>query len=122
MTSRLLYIFIYSQNLKISKVAYANGMVISTCKHCRSLHLIADNEGKMDMKQYGKKIEDYLRGKGENIQKMSITPQDLENNYLVDKDGVISLVPKIGGQVLNSFIILFRYFDICLILMFPASC
>jgi len=82
----------------ISKVAYANGMVVSTCKHCRNLHLIADNEGKMDMKQYGKKIEDYLREKGENIQKLSITPQDLENNYLVDKDGILSLVPKIGGQ------------------------
>jgi len=106
-------IFICTQFFKISKVAYANGMVVSTCKHCRNLHLIADNEGKMDMKQYGKKIEDYLREKGENIQKMSITPQDLENNYLVDKDGVISLVPKVGGQVLilNHYILIFVYFS-----------
>jgi len=56
-------LFICTQFFKISKVAYANGMVVSTCKHCRNLHLIADNEGKMDMKQYGKKIEDYLREK-----------------------------------------------------------
>lgn len=73
-------------------------MVVSTCKHCKKLHLIADNEGKMDMAQYGKKIEDYLREKGENIQKLTITAKDLEDNYLVDKDGVITLVPKIGGQ------------------------
>ena len=70
-------IFISAQ---ISKVAYANGMVVSTCKHCQNLHLIADNEGKMDMAKYGKKIEDYLIEKGEKVQKMSLTEQDLEDN------------------------------------------
>ena len=74
-------------------------MVISTCKHCKKLHLIADNEGKLDMAQYGKKIEDYLAQHGEKVQKLSITPEDLEENYLIDKDGEICLVPKAAGQV-----------------------
>ena len=87
---------------KVSKVAYTKGMVVSTCRHCKKLHLIADNEGKLDMAQYGKKIEDFLRDKGESVQKISITEQDLEENYLVDKDGVVTLVPKIAGQVLSS--------------------
>jgi len=88
---------------KVSKVAYTKGMVVSTCRHCRKLHLIADNEGKLDMAQYGKKIEDFLRDKGESVQKISVTEQDLEENYLVDKDGVVTLVPKIAGQVLLFF-------------------
>jgi transcription elongation factor Elf1 len=82
----------------VSKVAYRSGMVISTCKHCKSHHLIADNEGKLDMPEYGKKIEDYLKEKGERVQKLQVTPRDLEDNYLVDKDGVLTLVPKMSGQ------------------------
>lgn len=82
----------------ISKVAYNHGMVVSTCRHCKSKHLIADNEGKLDMKEYGRKIEDYLEQKKERIQRITVTPQDLEDNYLVDTDGVISLVSKMGGQ------------------------
>jgi hypothetical protein len=31
-------------------------------------HLIADNEGKLDMGEYGKKIEDYLATQGEAVQ------------------------------------------------------
>ena len=74
-------------------------MVVSSCKHCKNKHLIADNEGKMDMGQYGKKIEEFLESKGEVIQRLSISTKELEDNYLIDKDGVITLVPKIGGQV-----------------------
>ena len=55
----------------------------------------------MDMGQYGKKIEEFLESKGEVIQRISISTKELEDNYLIDKDGVITLVPKIGGQVLN---------------------
>ena len=44
-------------------------MVVSSCKHCKNKHLIADNEGKMDMAQYGKKIEEFLESKGEVIQR-----------------------------------------------------
>lgn len=53
----------------------------------------------MDMGQYGKKIEEFLESKGEVIQRLSISTKELEDNYLIDKDGVITLVPKIGGQV-----------------------
>ena len=83
----------------ISKVAYNNGMVVSTCRHCKSKHLIADNEGKLDMQEYGRKIEDYLQQKNETVRRINITPKDLEDNYLVDTDGVISLVSKMGGQL-----------------------
>jgi DNL zinc finger len=74
-------------------------MVVSTCRHCKNKHLIADNEGKLDMPEYGKKIEEYLQSKGETIQRLSITAKDLEDNYLIDKDGILTLVPKVAGQV-----------------------
>lgn len=82
----------------ISKIAYQQGMVISTCTHCKNKHLIADNEGKLDFPSFGKKIEDFLQAKGENIQKLSLTSKDLEENYLLDQDGVISIVSKMAGQ------------------------
>lgn len=53
----------------------------------------------MDMAQYGRKIEDFLEAKGEVVQRLSINSQELKDNYLVDKDGIITLVPKIGGKV-----------------------
>eukprot|EP01038_Epipyxis_sp_PR26KG_P013349 gene13349-17905_t len=88
----------YRNTQMISKVAYYNGMVVSTCKGCKNYHLIADNEGKMDMPQYGKRIEDYLSKQGETVQRVTLSTTDLENNYIVEKDGVITLVPKIAGQ------------------------
>lgn len=75
-------------------------MVVSTCKTCKQYHLIADNERKLDMgKDYGRRIDEFLQAKGETVQKLSVTLQELEDNYLVDKDGVLSMVPKAAGQV-----------------------
>ena len=88
----------------VSKIAYTQGIVISTCKSCNVNHLIADNLSKLDMSEYGKRIDEYLEAKGEVVQKLSISPTELENNYLIDKDGVLTLQPKIGGQVIcNSY-------------------
>jgi len=78
----------------VSKIAYTKGMVVATCRHCKSKHLIADNEGKLDMKEYGSKIEDYLTAKGEKVQKLSITTDMLEDYSLVDIDGELKIVPK----------------------------
>ncbi len=50
------------------------------------------------MGEYGKKIEEYLISQGEDVQKLSITAADLENNYLVDNNGKLELVSKLGGQ------------------------
>lgn len=83
----------------VSKVAYQSGMVVSTCKHCKAKHLIADNEGKLDMGEYGKRIDDYLEQQGEQVQKMTVSPGDLEDNYLVDQDGILTLVSKDKGQL-----------------------
>jgi hypothetical protein len=84
----------------VSKVAYYKGMVVSTCKHCKQYHLIADNERKLDMGQdYGERIEDFLQARGETVQRLSVSLQELEGHYLVDKDGVLSMVPKAAGQV-----------------------
>jgi len=85
----------------ISKIAYKEGIVVSTCKTCKVTHLIADNLKKLDMSEYGTKIDEYLESKGERVQRMSVSREDLENNYIIEKDGVVSLQPKIGGQVLN---------------------
>lgn len=86
----------------ISKLAYKEGIVISTCKTCKVSHFIADNLGKLDMAEYGNRISDYLESKGEIVQKLSISESDLENNYLVETNGVLKLQPKFGGQVKNS--------------------
>ena len=50
------------------------------------------------MGEYGKKIEEYLISQGEDVQKLSITAADLENNYLVDNNGKLELVSKLSGQ------------------------
>jgi hypothetical protein len=50
----------------------------------------------------GKKIEEFLEAKGETVQRVSVSPKELEDNYLIDRDGVITLQPKIGGQVLQT--------------------
>lgn len=50
------------------------------------------------MGEYGKKIEEYLISQGEDVQKLSVTAADLENNYLVDNNGKLELVSKLSGQ------------------------
>jgi len=86
----------------VSKIAYTKGMVIATCRHCKSKHLIADNEGKLDMKEYGSKIEDYLRAKGEKVQKLSITSDMLEDYSLIDIDGELKIVSKSSPLQVDS--------------------
>lgn len=88
----------YRNAQMVAKVAYNYGMVISTCKQCKIKHLIADNKGKLDMAEYGKKIEDYLVAQGEVVKKLTLKPSDIENNYLIDRDGELELFPKIAGQ------------------------
>ena len=78
----------------VSKVAYTSGMVVSTCKHCKVKHLVADNEGKLDMSEYGKTVEDYLVSKGEKVTRYSATYDEMRDNYLVDMDGVLTMVSK----------------------------
>eukprot|EP00596_Hydrurales_sp_CCMP1899_P002970 CAMPEP_0119040176 /NCGR_PEP_ID=MMETSP1177-20130426/10012_1 /TAXON_ID=2985 /ORGANISM="Ochromonas sp, Strain CCMP1899" /LENGTH=94 /DNA_ID=CAMNT_0007004947 /DNA_START=501 /DNA_END=785 /DNA_ORIENTATION=+ len=48
--------------------------------------------------QYGRRIEEFLESNGEVVQRISINDKELEDNYLIDKDGVITLLPKVGGQ------------------------
>jgi transcription elongation factor Elf1 len=69
-------------------------MVISTCKHCQKLHLIADNQRKLDMAEYQDRVDMYLEQKGEKVQRLTISESDLENYHLIDKDGEIVLHPK----------------------------
>lgn len=94
-------------------------MVISTCRTCRKRHLIADNEKKLDFgKDYGQKIEDYLLQNGEKVQKFSLSKQQLEDYYLVDQDGELTLVPKATGQVScddTSFLRSFSMNNVCIL-------
>ena len=83
-------------------------MVVATCRHCKSKHLIADNQRKLDVPElhnYGQRIEDLLNAKGETVQKLSISAADLEDNYLVDKDGILTIVPKMAGQVIQIYVL-----------------
>jgi hypothetical protein len=89
--------------MKISKVAYYHGMVISACKQCNVSHLIADNEHKLDFpEKYGKRIEDYLTQQGERVQKMVLNEADLEKYHILDRNGELQLIPKSTGQVTNT--------------------
>jgi transcription elongation factor Elf1 len=83
----------------VSKVAYTQGTVVSTCKHCGIKHLIADNKCLLDLPEYGKRIEEYLERNGEKVQRITLSNKDLDENYLVDSDGIITIVPKMGGQL-----------------------
>jgi hypothetical protein len=81
--------------MQVSKVAYEHGMVVSTCRHCKQNHLIADNERKLDMGQdYGCTIESYLKAQGESVQRLTVSLQELEENFLVDNNGELKLVPR----------------------------
>jgi hypothetical protein len=73
-------------------------MVVSRCKHCDSKHLIADNESKLDMAEYGKTAEEYLTSKGKAVQRISLSSEILSENYLIEKDGVLYLYPKALGE------------------------
>lgn len=73
-------------------------MVVSRCKHCDSKHLIADNESKLDMAEYGTTAEEYLTSKGEAVQRISLSSELLSENYLIEKDGVLYLYPKALGE------------------------
>ncbi len=53
------------------------------------------------MAEYGPKIDEYLTKQGENVQKLTLSIEDLRDNDLVDKDGEISLVPKAKREVLS---------------------
>lgn len=72
---------------------------MSTCRHCKVKHLIADNKGLLDLPEYGARIGEYLERRGERVQRLTISEQDLEENFLVDDDGQLSLVSKMGGQL-----------------------
>ena len=50
------------------------------------------------MAEYGKKIDTYLESKGETVQRLVLTPEQLEENYLIDRNGKIELHNKEGGQ------------------------
>lgn len=69
-------------------------MVISTCQQCKQRHLIADNEGKLDMPIFGRNIEEYFQNIGEKIQKLQITTKELEDHMIIDQDGVVTIVHK----------------------------
>ena len=76
----------------VSKVAYNHGMVVTTCRHCKNRHLIADNDQKLDNGPDNptfQKVEDLLRSRGEKVQRMQVgSKQDLiEGRYIVEQDG-----------------------------------
>ena len=74
-------------------------MVVSTCRHCKVKHLIADNKGLLDLPEFGARIGEFLERRGERVQRLTLSEEDLSNNFLVDDDGQLTLVSKMGGQL-----------------------
>lgn len=64
------------------------------------MHLIADNERKLDFGDDGfARADEYLISKGEKVRELSLSMSKLRDNYLVEKDGVLTLVPKTLDKV-----------------------
>ena len=72
---------------------------MSTCRHCKVKHLIADNKGLLDLPEFGSRIGEYLESRGERVQRLSLSEEELDKNFLVDDDGQLTLVSKMGGQL-----------------------
>lgn len=60
----------------ISKVAYTQGVVLVRCSGCRNNHLVADNLGWFKDKKTN--IEDILKEKGEQVQRVSLGNEFVE--------------------------------------------
>lgn len=48
---------------------------------------------------YGKRVDEFLQSKGETVQRLSVSLEELESHYLVDKDGVLTMIPKSAAEV-----------------------
>ena len=79
----------------ISKLAYYYGTVVATCEKCKSRHMLADNQGRLDFSdEFGPRIDEYLSKKDESVKKLKINGSILKTHNIVDKDGVLTLIPK----------------------------
>jgi hypothetical protein len=86
-------------------------MVICTCKNCTSHHLVADNENKLDMRSESgyTRIDEYLKKKGENVKHLSVESSKLSDNYIVEIDGAVGLIPKQHYHESVIILILFNF-------------
>jgi hypothetical protein len=66
----------HRQFKSMSKKAYQTGVVIIKCDNCPSRHLIADHLGWFDSQKKAGTIEDILREKGQDVEKLEYLPKD----------------------------------------------
>mmetsp|Transcript_23027 Transcript_23027/g.29909 ORF Transcript_23027/g.29909 Transcript_23027/m.29909 type:complete len:215 (-) Transcript_23027:237-881(-) len=79
---------------KISKIAYNTGIVIVNCKGCQNKHLIADNNGLLDVPDF-KNIKQYLESRGETVKTPIIDSVKQLKDYELQEnsEGDIELIP-----------------------------
>ena len=80
----------HKNSVRVSRIAYRNGVVICVCKGCSAKHLIADNlgwhnyiggfEGEPD-------IEQYLASRGRENDVKRVSPEVFELEQLLEKSG-----------------------------------
>ena len=80
----------HRNSVRVSRIAYRNGVVICVCKGCSAKHLIADNlgwhnyiggfEGEPD-------IEQYLASRGRENDVKRVSPEVFELEQLLEKSG-----------------------------------
>jgi 3D (Asp-Asp-Asp) domain-containing protein len=80
--------------------AYREGVVIAKCKGCDSNHMLADNLGWGAFHEGETNIEEYLKGKGMEVSRVSPEVFDLEKVLGIDSSGG-SLVGDDGSPVLE---------------------
>ena len=88
---------------KVSRIAYRKGVVIATCKGCKSQHLIADNLGFTNLwNEKEGTIEDYFANKGmeQTVSRVSKDVFDLEKTLGFDTNSG-SIIGDDGQPVLE---------------------
>jgi transcription elongation factor Elf1 len=73
----------------VSRIAYREGVVITTCKGCGSKHTIADNLGKGCLDGESANIEDYFKARGMEDSIQRVNQEVFELEKMLDFDGFV---------------------------------
>jgi hypothetical protein len=80
----------------MSKLAYTKGVVLMKCDGCKNIHLIADHLGWFDSQKKVGTIEDILKEKGEDVQRLRFDPSTMNVDGVPQTDGdMLEWLPKV---------------------------
>jgi protein import protein ZIM17 len=80
---------------QMSKLAYTKGVVLMKCDGCKNVHLIADHLGWFDSQKKAGTIEDILREKGEQVQRVRFDPTKSVDGVSQQDGDMLEWLPKV---------------------------